>query len=140
MHQSIITGNLGIDPVVKQVGNSTVTELSMYVYTGKDQNGEAQDIMYRINIWGDYGASIARKIEDFGPVSSQKSHGFRWIAVVTGGLAHPKIFRRQNGDPGLDLTVRADAVNVYPVMTKRPGGQTQDSDWGNPKNADSTPF
>ena len=127
--QVVIVGRLGRDPEMKDTGKGIVLEGSVAVKSGGEK-----PTWWRFCAWGKLGESLHGKI----------GKGCR--VVVIGRLATPKIFRKQNGDPGLDLTINADTVDIIDwVDDANSGAQTQHqdtkaSDWGNPKNADPVPF
>ncbi len=127
--QATIIGRLGADPVMKDTGKGTVLEGRVAVKSGREET-----TWWRFCAWGKLGESIHGRIEKGGRV---------W---VVGRMATPKIFRKQNGDPGLDLTINASSVEIIDWKDDaNSGAQTQHqdtkaSDWGNPKNADPVPF
>ena len=126
--QAVIMGRLGGDPEMKDTGKGTVLEGRVAVKSGRDET-----TWWRFCAWGKLGEGLHGKI----------GKGCR--VVVIGRMAPPKIFPKQNGDPGLDLTINASSVDIIDwaddVNSNRPQHQdTKAGDWGNPKNADPTPF
>ena len=127
--QATIMGRLGGDPEMKDTGKGVVMEMRVAVKSGREET-----TWWRASLWGKRAEGLNGKI----------GKGCR--VLVIGRMATPKIFRKQNGDPGLDLTINADTVDIIDWADDANSGaqpqhqDTKASDWGNPKNADPVPF
>ena len=108
MQKVTAIGRLGADPERKQAGNSSVTELRLAVSNGKDRDGNDQTTWWRVSVWGKQGEWVAGKV----------GKGNR--VVVDGRLMPPKIFQKNNGEHGLDLTINCDNITVIDYKDDEP--------------------
>lgn len=60
MNQIIISGNLGADPEVKQVGDYQITSFPMAHTPWSKSKGEGEPIWFRVRLFGDKGDVIAQ--------------------------------------------------------------------------------
>ena len=127
--QVTIVGRLGGDPEMKDTGRGIVLEMRVAVKSGREET-----TWWRASAWGKLGEGLHGKI----------GKGCR--VVVIGRMATPKIFPKQNGEPGLDLTINASSVDIIDWKDDANSGaqpqhrDTKASGWGNPKSADPVPF
>ena len=127
--QAVIMGRLGGDPEMKDTGKGVVMEMRVAVKSGREET-----TWWRASLWGKRAEGLNGKI----------GKGCR--VVVIGLMATPKIFPKQNGEPGLDLTINASSVdNNDRKDDANSGAQTQNratkaSDCRNTKRTEPVPI
>ncbi len=117
MQSIIISGNVGQDAEVHEVGNTTVCNFSV-ACNEKGRNG-AEDVTtwYRCAVWGRRGEALQPYIR-------------KGTKVTASGRLSLKVFTGSDGVPRVDATVNVDDLDFFngggaPQAQERPARQPQ---------------
>lgn len=143
-HQTIVVGNLGSDPEMRQVNNTNVTSFSLAVNeTWSDsRTGERREktTWYRVSAWGRQGEIVNQYL----------SKG-RQVMVI--GTVDASAYMGQDGQPRASLELRAQTVRFlqggdngggggnYSGDSNRGGNNQYDDNFAPPpQDVDDIPF
>lgn len=134
-HASVtLIGHAGSDPVVKQVGDNSVSEFSVAVSTGWGE--KKQTDWYKVACWRNLGKQVADRVKKGG------------LVMVQGKLAH-RTYQKKDGATGMSIEVDASEVLVLggrgegqqeQAPQQRRQAPPQQPEQGNPFNDDNLPF
>ncbi len=107
MHKTMLIGNLGADPVQREVGNSSVTNFTVAVNEHwKDTEGEHQErtLWYNISAWGKLGENCTKHLHKGRKVYVEGQ------LVADEGTGGPRTWLREDGAPAAAFDLRAESI------------------------------
>jgi single-strand DNA-binding protein len=113
MNQIIIQGNLGSDPEVKQVKDYEICSFSLAHTPWSKTKGEGETIWFRVNVWGDKAAAVARELRKGDTVT------------VTGKFGISK-YTAKDGTEKSSNEITASDVSIAIKHLKTPVARTQE--------------